>query len=89
MKLKFHFELQLVAGTYVAVATGKGSENFHGVIKLNESGAKIFSFLQDGLSEQQTLESMLKIYGSEHQEDIQSDIQRIISLLHKNNLVTE
>ncbi len=89
MKLKYNFELQPIAGTYVAVATGKGSENFHGVIKLNESGAKIFSFIQDGLDDQQILDEMLKIYGEDAKDDIVADISYINKMIIENKISEE
>jgi len=86
MRLKYNFELQPIAGMFVAVATGKGAENFSGVIRLNESGAKIFEFLQKGLSDEDVLSEMLKIYEA-NPEDVKEDICKVKQILEANNLI--
>ena len=48
MKLKNNFTLTGLAGEYVAVPLD-GAENFHGIVKLNESGAEVFRALQEGM----------------------------------------
>ncbi len=48
MKLKNNFTLTGLAGEYVAVPLD-GAENFHGIVKLNESGAEVFRALQESL----------------------------------------
>ena len=42
MKLKEGFILRKVGIQYVVAATGKASENFNGMMRLNESGAFAF-----------------------------------------------
>jgi len=42
MKIKEGFVIRKAAGKYVAVATGKASREFHGMVKLNETGKTIW-----------------------------------------------
>ena len=48
MKIKEGFILRKVGIQYVVAATGKASENFNGMLRLNESGAFAFRLLQEG-----------------------------------------
>lgn len=88
MKFKYHFELQPIAGMYVAVATGKGADNFSGVVRLNETGSKIFSFLQDGLSEDDAVAEMLKLYNAD-EADIRNDVSSLAAMLKEKGLATD
>ena len=87
MTFKYHFELQPIAGQYVAVAIGKNAEKFSGVIRLNESGAKIFAFLQEGKTAGQTVEEMLKLYSAS-EADIRRDVDKIVSMLVEKGLAS-
>ena len=87
MTFKYHFELQPIAGQYVAVAIGKNAEKFSGVIRLNESGAKIFELLQQGKSEDDTVAEMLNIYAAS-EADIRKDVDKIVNMLVEKGLAT-
>ena len=50
MKIKEGFILRKVGIQYVVAATGKASESFNGMMRLNESGAFAFRLLQAGIS---------------------------------------
>ncbi len=87
MTFRYHFELQPIAGMFVAVATGKNAEKFSGVIRLNESGAKIFELLQEGKSADDTVAEMLKIYSAS-EADIRADVEKIVDMLIEKGLAT-
>ena len=61
MKLKNNFALTELSGEYVAVALDN-PDDFHGIIKLNESGAEVFRLLSEGNSEAQIVEKMMEKY---------------------------
>ncbi|MCQ2253229.1 MAG: PqqD family protein [Bacteroidales bacterium] len=88
MTFKYHFELQPIAGMFVAVATGKDAEKFSGVIKLNESGAKIFAFLQEGKSAEEAVDEMQKIFDAPA-DVIMADVHKIINMLKEKGLATD
>ena len=52
MKIKDGFILRKVGIQYVVAATGKASEGFNGMMRLNETGAFAFRLLQEGISEE-------------------------------------
>ena len=52
MKLKNSFTLTGLAGEYVAVPLDQ-ADNFHGIVKLNESGAEVFRLLSEGKQEKE------------------------------------
>ena len=47
MKIKDGFILRKVGIQYVVAATGKASEGFNGMMRLNETGAFAFRLLQE------------------------------------------
>lgn len=49
MRIKDGFVLREVAGQAVVVATGEASEDFHGIVKLNLTGATVWRALDEGL----------------------------------------
>ncbi len=62
MKLKYEFVTNFVAGKTVAVAVGKGLNEFGGFIKLNDTGAFIFELLKKEISEEEIVNALLKEY---------------------------
>lgn len=51
MKIKDGFILRKVGIQYVVAAIGKASENFNGMMRLNETGAFAFRLMQEGITE--------------------------------------
>lgn len=62
MKTKKGFMLRSVGGRHVVVAIGKASEEFNGLITLNESGAFLWKQLQGGTTYDDMLKAMLEEY---------------------------
>lgn len=48
MRIKDGFVMRDVAGQAVVIATGEASKDFHGMVKLNETGAVIWRGLEGG-----------------------------------------
>lgn len=61
MKLKNQYTLTGLAGEFVAVPLD-GGDGFHGLVKLNESGAEVFRGLIEGETESQLEERLMKRY---------------------------
>ena len=53
MKIKEGFILRKVGIQFVVAATGKASEHFNGMMRLNESGAFAFRLMQQGITEEE------------------------------------
>lgn len=62
MKTKKGFMLRSVGGRHVVVAIGKASEEFNGLIKLNETGAFLWKQLEKGTTYDDMLSALLKEY---------------------------
>lgn len=62
MKIKQGFILRKVGIQYVVAATGKASENFNGMMRLNESGAFAFRLLQEGITEDELVGRIVAEY---------------------------
>lgn len=80
--------LREVAGSYVVVAVGKRSEQFNGMVNLNETGAFLWKQVEQGASRDELLNSLLETYEVER-EKAEQDVDKFISVLQQNNFVEE
>lgn len=62
MRIKNGFVLREVAGQPIVVATGEASKEFHGMVKLNQTGKDIWQGLMEGLTEEQIVEKLAEHY---------------------------
>lgn len=89
MRLKYKFIIQNVSGKNVAVAVGRDAEKFHGMIKLNDSGALVFKLLSNGdLTEEQLLLQFAEQCATTV-ESIQADVLEFIGQLRQNELLLD
>ena len=65
MRIKKGFVLREVAGQNMVIATGEASKDFHGMIKLNNTGKEIWQGLQEGLSEIEIAKGLQEKYQIE------------------------
>lgn len=77
MKIKNGFILRKVGVQYVVAATGKASENFNGMMRLNESGAFAFRLLQEGITEEELVNRIVAEYDVS-EEAARSDVNRFL-----------
>ena len=80
MKIKDGFILRKVGIQYVVAATGKASENFNGMMRLNESGAFAFRLLQAGLSEEELVKRLVAEYEVS-EEAARADVAHFLARL--------
>ena len=80
MKMKEGFILRKVGTQYVAAATGKASENFNGIIRLNESGAFVFRQLQEGVTAEELAARLLEEYDVD-EAAARQDVDRFLAAL--------
>ena len=78
MKIKEGFILRKVGIQYVVAATGKASENFNGMMRLNESGAFAFRLLQEGITEDALVERIVAEYEVS-EETARADVNRFLA----------
>lgn len=62
MKTKKGFMLRSVGDRHIVVAIGKASEEFNGMITLNDSGAFLWKALSEGCTYDELLAKMLEAY---------------------------
>lgn len=62
MKIKQGYLLRSVADEHVVVAVGEAARTFHGLIRLNGSGAFLFERLQKGADRAELLRALQSAY---------------------------
>lgn len=89
MKLKYKFIVQNIGGKPVAVAVGRDNQKFNGMIKLNESGERIFMLLSsENLTEDALLTRLAEHYETTV-EAIKPAALAFVDQLRKNDLLAE
>ncbi len=64
MKIRDGMILSEVGGAFVAVAVGKTAQQFHGLVRLNESGANIWKKLEAGLNLEEIATKLTEEYSN-------------------------
>jgi hypothetical protein len=83
MRIKKGFVLREVAGQNMVIATGEASKDFHGMIKLNNTGKEIWLGLQEGLSEEEIakgLQEKYQIDGDKAQQDTKEFVGKMLEM---------
>ena len=82
MKIKDGFILRKVGTQHVVAATGKASENFNGMMRLNESGAFAFRLLQEGVTKEELVNRIVAEYDVS-EETARADVNRFLTRLQE------
>ena len=80
MKIREGFLLRNVAGNNVVVPIGQATLDFNGMMRLNETGAFIFSKMLDGTTKEQLIEDLISEYEVERkiaQKDVDDFIKKV------------
>ena len=86
MKTKWTFEIMELDEELVAVPVGGESENFHGVLKINETAADILRLLEKDTTESLIVDTLQTQYDGDH-EQIKKYVHEYIELLMKEGIV--
>lgn len=86
MKIKQGFVMRDVAGQAVAIATGEASKSFHGMVKLNDTGAVIWNGIEKGLDEAEIAEQLTAGYDVEVGQALK-DVESFIARMRDAGLV--
>lgn len=86
MKIKQGFVMRDVAGQAVAIATGEASKSFHGMVKLNDTGAFIWNGIEKGLDEAEIAEQLAASYDVEVGQALK-DVESFIARMRNAGLV--
>lgn len=88
MRIKDGFVMRDVAGQAVAVATGEASKSFHGMIKLNSTGSKIWRGIEAGNDETAIADSLANEYGIDPDQAL-ADINAFIARMREIGIVED
>ncbi len=86
MKIVDGFILKNIADTFVVVPLGTNTVSFRSIISLNESGAFLWSQLENEITEEQLLQAMLKEYDID-EATAKADIDAFIKKLTEAGLL--
>ena len=78
MKIKEGFVLRRVLDEAIVIATGEMSKNFHGMVKLNDSGADIWEWISEGNDEIAVAKKLSEKYELSEEKAI-ADTKAMIS----------
>ena len=89
MQIKKDFTIQKVGSSYVAVAVGESSKTFHGMIRLNETGAFLWKLMAEkNCSEDELVDAILAEYEVDR-ETVVADVRRIVDNLAENQIFVD
>jgi len=88
MKLNYNFTLTGLGGEYVAVPLD-GGDDFHGIVKLNESGAEVFRGLSEGQDEKQIARRLMEKYPGLDTATADKAVSVVIEQLREAGLTDE
>lgn len=88
MKVNKDLVLRKLGKKYVVIATGELSNKFHGMIRLNETGASMFNLLKEETTKEELLDNLLKEYKVDR-SILVHDVDLLINTLESNGLLDE
>ena len=88
MKVVDGFVVCNVAGKTVAVASGKLSKKFNGMITLNASGEELFKMLQVGTDEEKMVARLMELYEID-EETAKKDVRAFLAGLEDAKLIVD
>ncbi len=86
MKIKDGFVIREVMGSHVVIALGDASRDFHGMLKLNETAARIWGYISEGKTKDEMLSCMLECYDVD-KEKLRLDIESSIKFLENKGFI--
>lgn len=86
MQINKDFTIQKVGASYVAVPVGETSKTFHGMVRLNETGAFLWEKMKKDCTEAELVEALLAEYEVS-KEIAERDVHRVVELLRENNIL--
>lgn len=86
MQIKRDFTIQKVGSSYVAVAVGETSKTFHGMVRLNETGAFLWKMMAErDCTEDMLVDAILEEYDVDR-NTVVADVRRIVDTLAANGI---
>ena len=88
MRLKDDFISHNTGEDFVIIATGEATKNFNGIIKLNNMGGEIVSFLSNDISEEDIIKAIVEKYEVEY-DTAKEDIRNLLDSLRKAGVILD
>ena len=89
MKLAVNMAVMKMEDEYSAVAVGKDSSKFHGMLRLNETGADIVKLLAKDITRAELEKALQKKYADSKPEEISSFLGDFLKQLKDEGLLKE
>jgi len=87
MQINKDFTIQKVGAQYVAVPVGETSKTFHGMVRLNETGAFLWRALAErDMTEAELVDALLAEYDVSR-EIAERDVHRVVESLQENGIL--
>ena len=86
MRMKYMLEKMEMDDQIIAVPVGENSEEFHGIIRLNETAAKIIDLLQHDVSEEDIVSALVKEYEVP-EKALAEDVKNCIAYFESKGLL--
>ena len=88
MKLKQMYETMDLDDQVIAIPLGDREDGYHGVVKLNETGAFIFNLLRKEISEEEIIQAVQREYNAQV-EKVCDDVRECIEALQSKGLLED
>lgn len=89
MRIKSGMILNTVGEDTVAVPVGKATEDFHGLIRLNETGAEIWKALEEDTSREAIVERLLAKYSEADRNAVARSVDSFLEKLAQAGLLEQ
>lgn len=88
MRLKYSFEPVDMGDEIISVPVGKGANQVHGVLKLNNEGLEILNLLINDTTEEQIISTLALKYENEPAQ-LSAFVHKVITILHEADLLKD
>ena len=88
MKIKDGFVMRRVGAQAMVVATGEASLQFHGMVKLNATGADIWTWIEQGCDEAAIVQALVDKYDVDEARATAA-LERFLSQMRAEGLVSD
>ena len=89
MRISESFVIREIAGTYVIVPTEQEAQKFQGLISVNEVGALLWSYLQQGDMTIKKLTEHVCREDDVDEESVRDDVEKFIHILKERNMLID
>ena len=85
MKIKSGFLLRTIAGSHIVVPVGNRSQDFNGMMTLNDTAAFLWKQLEQGATEEELVQALLQNYENAEEETCRRNVAGFLAKLREVN----